>query len=290
MKKVLVTGGNKGIGKAICQKLLEEYQDVYVILGSRDAARGDQAVEDLLEIIPSAKNRLQMLPLDVSCDKSVQQAAANVDGTLYGIINNSAVGVDVLEQTLNVNYFGIMRVNKAFLPKLQRPGGRIVNVSSGAAPMFVSKLLMSSEDDSTGNQKEWAMRLSQPWTIGGGTEELETMVRKNPPPMQDTYDSYSFSKAVVNAYTWILAKENDPDHLIMNSVTPGFIETDMTIAAGMNATNPPSMGAIPPVWLLMSEELTLVPTGRYYGSDCKRSPLHEYRSPSAPAYEGPDGK
>jgi len=69
-----------------------------------------------------------------------------------------------------------------------------------------------------------------------------------------------------------------------------FIKTDMTEGEGFAASNPPSKGAEPVVFCLMEEELTKVPTGRYYGSDCKRSPLHEYRGPGDPVYEGPDGK
>jgi len=82
-----------------------------------------------------------------------------------------------------------------------------------------------------------------------------------------------------------LAKQH-PD-LIINAVTPGYIDTDMT--RGMGASNPPSKGAVPPVWLLMDEQLEHVPTGRYYGSDCQRSPLDVYRGPGDPVYEGPDG-
>ena len=41
VKRVLVTGGNKGIGKAICARLLADHPDVYVILGSRNAERGE---------------------------------------------------------------------------------------------------------------------------------------------------------------------------------------------------------------------------------------------------------
>ena len=48
-------------------------------------------------------------------------------------------------------------------------------------------------------------------------------------------------------------------------------------------------GSIPPVFCLMDEEMTKVPSGRYYGSDCKRSPLDTYRGPGDPVYNGPDG-
>jgi carbonyl reductase 1 len=96
-------------------------------------------------------------------------------------------------------------------------------------------------------------------------------------------NAYGLSKAFLNAYTVLHAKQ-DPD-LIINSCTPGYIATDIT--KGMGATNPPSKGAVPPVTLLMSDDFSKLPTGRYYGSDCVRSPIDRYRDPGAPPYEGP---
>ena len=109
---------------------------------------------------------------------------------------------------------------------------------------------------------------------------LDKIAREN-----QTDDKYRFSKALVNAYTVLLARQH-PD-LIINSITPGWIKTDMT--AGSGASNTPAQGAIPPVWLCMSPDLQAVPTGRYYGSDCVRSPLHCYRGPGDEPYDGPDG-
>lgn len=275
MKKVLVTGGNKGIGKAICQMLLEEYPAVHVVMGSRDINRGNQAAEDILSVIgDAAKGRLTVVALDVTSEESVNKAAEKVDN-LYGIINNAGIMKrDNVKESNNTNYFGPRRVNDAFLPKLDEIGGRIVNIASASGPMFVSKC----------SDKDLVKKLSEPWTIDGGIAELDKIAKDESNCKGG--DAYGFSKALVNAYTWLLAKEH-PD-LVINSVTPGYIKTDMT--AGMGATNPPSRGAVPPVWLCMSDDLNGVPTGRFYGSDCKRSPLHTYRGPGDPVYEGPDGK
>jgi len=279
-KCVLVTGGNKGIGKAICEKLLQEYADVTVLLASRNVQRGQEAVADLTKTVGESKcqGRLHVIPLDTGSDASVQEAVTatqQITSSLYGIINNAGIMTrgDVQESN-NVNYFGPRRVNDAFGSMLQRPGGRIVNIASASGPIFISSC----------SDAALCKKLSQPWTIDGGMSELDALAK-------DTKncgggDAYGFSKALVSAYTWILAKENP--ELIVNAVTPGYILTDMT--RGMGASNPPSKGAVPPVWLLMSDELEKVPTGRYYGSDCKRSPLDVYRGPGDPVYEGPDGK
>ena len=94
MKRILVTGGNKGIGKAICERLLTEWpNDTYVLLGARDAARGQAAVEELVAKL-GCGDRLSMLELDTNSDESVEKAAAQVKGDgepLYGIINNAGV-------------------------------------------------------------------------------------------------------------------------------------------------------------------------------------------------------
>lgn len=279
-KHVLVTGGNKGIGKAICQKLLEEYPDVSVLLGSRDVQRGEAAVKDLQNELGTStcEGRLSMIPIDTGSDESVKGAVTAVQkhtDTLYGIVNNAGImRRGNVEESNNVNYFGPRRVNDAFLGMMQRPGGRIVNIASASGPIFVSGC-------SNGALCE---KLSKPWTIKGGIKELDEIAKDA--SNCGGGDAYGFSKALLSAYTWILAKDQ-PD-LVVNAVTPGYILTDMT--AGMGASNPPSKGAIPPVWLLMSDELKDVPTGRYYGSDCKRSPLDVYRGPGDPVYEGPDGK
>merc|ERR1711963_295668 len=47
-KVILVTGGNKGIGLAIVEALLQEVEDSIVLLGSRDAVRGQQAVDGVV--------------------------------------------------------------------------------------------------------------------------------------------------------------------------------------------------------------------------------------------------
>eukprot|EP00545_Synedropsis_sp_CCMP1620_P003376 CAMPEP_0119006594 /NCGR_PEP_ID=MMETSP1176-20130426/2396_1 /TAXON_ID=265551 /ORGANISM="Synedropsis recta cf, Strain CCMP1620" /LENGTH=269 /DNA_ID=CAMNT_0006958527 /DNA_START=109 /DNA_END=918 /DNA_ORIENTATION=- len=268
MKRVVVSGGNKGIGKAICQLLLEKHPDVHVILGSRDVGRGEQALQDLKKAVPGCEGRLEMVELDTSSDDSVKKAADTVGGPLYGIINNAGIGFgQATEDNVNVNYFGPRRMNSEFGKLLQKPGGRIVNIASASGPMFVN---------GCGNN-DLGSKLTKPRTIGS-IEELDKLARSS----SGIGDGYGLSKALLNAYTVLHAAEEPK--LIINSCTPGYIKTDIT--AGMGATNPPSKGAIPPVHLLMSPEFDTLPTGSYYGSDCVRSPIYEYRGPGDPPYEG----
>lgn len=274
MKRVLVTGGNKGIGRAICQLLLEKYPQVHVLLGSRDLSRGQEAIQELQSSAgPSSASRLDLIQIDTSSDESVQTAASELKGQkleLYGIVNNAGIGFNyTTQETINTNYFGPRRVNDAFLPLLQKDGGRIVNVSSASAPYFISAC----------HFRDLKKKLSEPWRLKGGIAELDDLAKT----IQTKDGGYGASKALLNAYT-VLHSKQEP-RLIINAVTPGWIQTDIT--AGQGATSPPSKGAVPPVWCLMSEDLINVPSGRYYGSDCVRSPLHEYRDPGTSAYHGP---
>ena len=78
MKRILITGANKGIGLATVKKLLDSYSDTYVLLGSRDLTRGKQALENLLKGNPEFKDRIYLVLLDVEQDDSVKLAADEV--------------------------------------------------------------------------------------------------------------------------------------------------------------------------------------------------------------------
>ena len=138
MRRVLVTGANKGIGFAIARGILAEHADTFVFLGSRDQARGQAAVEALIAEQPSFSGRLVHVGLDVSSDESVAKAIDGVrqqlgpTGLLYGVVNNAGVGARSLDlQTvLNVNTVGVRRVCEGFLPLIDPQHGRVVNVTS----------------------------------------------------------------------------------------------------------------------------------------------------------------
>lgn len=169
-------------------------------------------------------------------------------------------------ETLQVNYYGPKRVNAAFLPLLQRPGGRVVNVGSAAGPMYVAAV------PGTPLGEPWKMTLQQ-------LDDYAAKVEKDGVTVD--IGMYGASKALLGAYTHLYAKAN-PD-LVVNVCSPGYIETDLTAAHGGNK-KPPSAGAVPPVFLLLDEGVANEPGGRYYGSDCVRSPLDVYRGPGDPPY------
>ncbi|CAN0090024.1 unnamed protein product, partial [Ectocarpus fasciculatus] len=79
MSRFVVTGANKGIGLEIVKGLLENNKNAFVFLGSRDAARGQNAVQSLLEQnSESYSGRVEALQIDVSDASSVLQASETV--------------------------------------------------------------------------------------------------------------------------------------------------------------------------------------------------------------------
>lgn len=277
VNRILVTGGNKGIGLAICKKLLVDYPDVRVLLGCRDEKRGKSAIDNLSSELGYnvVKDRISSLVMDTSSDESVLKAAQELDEEgelLYGIVNNAGIRSEDFKATINTNYFGPRRVCEFFESQLSI-GGRVVNIASASGPNFVK----SCKEESL--QEKLADPLST--TVEDLDEIAASFIDGSAFGDVDKTNSYGLSKALLNAYTVLYAEEN-PD-LIVNSCSPGYILTDLT--KGGNAVNPPEMGAECPVHLLMSSEMMDLPAGRYYGSDIQRSPLDRYRAPGDPPFD-----
>ncbi len=128
-KTVLITGANRGIGKALVDEALRR--------GAKKVYAGMRSP------VHHSDRRVTPLLLDVTNSSQIQGAAGLVD-TLDLLINNAGIALygdlsnlDVLERTFEVNFFGLLKVTNAFLPALKRSKGAIVNNLSlaGVAPL-----------------------------------------------------------------------------------------------------------------------------------------------------------
>jgi NAD(P)-dependent dehydrogenase (short-subunit alcohol dehydrogenase family) len=196
----LVTGANKGIGLEIARQLAQA--GVSVIIGARDAERGNAAVLNLSSQGLDATS----VQLDLLDEASIDAAAATISD-LYGrldiLINNAGI-VDwtdgapsrasrqAVRRTVETNFFGTLAVTQAMLPLLWKStAARIVNLSS---------------------------------TLGS--------LASNGDPSSPYYSSqligYNASKAALNMLTVQLSEElRDTPHVV-NSISPGYAKTDLT--------------------------------------------------------------
>eukprot|EP00470_Lotharella_oceanica_P004209 CAMPEP_0170174240 /NCGR_PEP_ID=MMETSP0040_2-20121228/7480_1 /TAXON_ID=641309 /ORGANISM="Lotharella oceanica, Strain CCMP622" /LENGTH=286 /DNA_ID=CAMNT_0010415791 /DNA_START=83 /DNA_END=943 /DNA_ORIENTATION=- len=278
MKKVLVTGGNAGIGLALCTQLVGE-DGCHVYLCSRNEDKGKAAVAMILEKYPN-KGKCELVVMDVGKDESVTAAAKALSSeTFYGIVNNAGAGLshgvssDVI---LNVNLMGPKRVCDAFLPLLDKKEGRIVNVSSGAASAYV-KGSMGKNPMGKAKSEEKAPLISfdVTWEQILGCVEAE---KKAGGGTIGGFAAYGLSKAALTAYTMSLAKAHPK--ITSSSCSPGFIATAMT--KGFGAKLSPEQGTVSLRHCLFGK---LGGNGWYFGSDAKRSPLDRARDPGDPEYK-----
>lgn len=135
-KVVFITGANRGIGKSFATVALQQgASKVYAC--SRDTAK-------LAELIELGGDRIVPVALDVTNQEQVDAAAANA-GDVEVLINNAGMGVNLggpvsatsdesgMRQELETNYFGTLKMARAFAPILKaNGGGAMVNILSVA--------------------------------------------------------------------------------------------------------------------------------------------------------------
>src|SRR3974390_2957281 len=145
-KCAIVTGGSRGIGKAIARELAREGVDVTIV------ARNKVDLEATAQQLASETNR-SFIPLvaDVTSreqiDRMVADAAAQM-GRVDILVNSgstpggsaSAIGTiekvvdEELMKELNIKYFGALRCSRAVIPFMKNGGwGRIINISGANA-------------------------------------------------------------------------------------------------------------------------------------------------------------
>jgi len=130
-KSVLITGANRGIGRALLNEALRR--------GAKKVYAGTRSA------LQHPDKRVTPLTLDVTSTSQIRQAADEIK-TLDVLINNAGIAIyddlsnlEVIEQHLAVNLLGLLKVTRAFLPALKHSKGAIINNLSlaGLAPLPV---------------------------------------------------------------------------------------------------------------------------------------------------------
>jgi 3-oxoacyl-[acyl-carrier protein] reductase len=136
-KTAVITGGTRGLGRAIAERYLQEGARVVC------AARNPYDIKEVLDLAP---DRSAYIPVDVTSDGSVEALMARTTelfGGLDILVANAGVSrdgrvdrlaVDDWQDMVATNLTGVFLCTRAAVPYLERsPAGRIVNVSSSMA-------------------------------------------------------------------------------------------------------------------------------------------------------------
>jgi NAD(P)-dependent dehydrogenase (short-subunit alcohol dehydrogenase family) len=205
----LVTGAYRGIGLEVSRQLAR--RGFTVVLTARDVRKAEAAADELkgqgLEVVAAA--------LDVSDARSVEEAARFVEerfGRLDVLVNNAAILYDSWQRAENAN---LDTAREAFETNTLGPW----RVSQAFLP-----LLRQSEHPRIVNVSSESGSLA---SMGGGTP------------------AYGVSKAALNVLTRKLSDELRPSRVLVNSVCPGWVATEM---GGPGAPRTPAEGAASVVW------------------------------------------
>lgn len=236
VKKVaLITGANKGIGFEVAKQLANLGYFVYI--GSRDKAKGLEAVEELKAL---GFTDVDTLEIDVTNTQSVENAKEELQSKvpqLDVLVNNagisgampqnaSIVSLDNVRMVYETNFFGVIQVTQHFLDLLKKSDeSRIVNVSSD---------LGSLTNHNNPNYPFYEVKLT----------------------------AYCTSKTSLNAFTVMLAYELKDTNFKVNSVNPGFTATDLNGFAGVQTTGQASKVIVK--YAILDKN---GPTGKFFSED-----------------------
>ncbi|ANQ48320.1 SDR family oxidoreductase [Flammeovirga sp. MY04] len=221
-KLALVTGANRGIGYAIAKGLLSD--GYMVLVTSRNKIDGEKATQKLKEF-----GDAHYFPLDVSEDSSIHQLNQYVSkefGKLDVLINNAGINYDTWQTTLEAD---LAEVHQTIETNVMGPW----KMMQSFVPLMKKNNYGRIVNVSSGSGAMNGM--------GGGTP------------------GYSVSKTALNVLTIKVAAEVGGHNILVNSVCPGWVKTDM---GGSGAPRSPEEGAETIVWAAKLEDQSM--NGKFF--------------------------
>ncbi len=192
MKCALVTGGSRGIGSAICQKLAAD-SDYHILINYQS---NKDAAEETLQKVTQSGNTGEIIKFNVADADEVKNALTqwqenNPDAIIEVVVNNAGITRDGL-----------------FMWMSQDDWGQVINTSLNGFYNVTSFLIQKMLRNKYG-------RIINMVSVSG--------VKGTP-----GQTNYSAAKGAVVAATKALAQEVAKRNITVNAVAPGFIKTDMT--------------------------------------------------------------
>jgi NAD(P)-dependent dehydrogenase (short-subunit alcohol dehydrogenase family) len=219
----LVTGANRGIGLEVTRQLA--VRGFTTVLGARDAQKGERAASSLEHGGP----KVIPVRLDVTDQQTIDAAKRLIEerfGKLDVLVNNAAILYDEWQRAENAN---LETVREAFETN---------TLGAWRVCQAFIPLLRKSRHGRVVNVSSESGSLA---VMGGGTP------------------AYSVSKAALNALTRMLADELRSARILVNSVCPGWVATEM---GGPDAPRTVEEGAASVMWAAMLPDDG--PTGGFF--------------------------
>jgi len=214
MKRIIVTGANRGLGFDIARHLAAQ-PDHTVVLAVRDVESGRRA-QDRID------GRTEVAELDLASADSVRRFVAGCDGPVAGLVNNAGIQfndgtrwtADGLEQTFAVNHLNALRLSYGLRDRLR--GGRVLFIGSG------------THHPKHPTASRFGFRGEQFQSIRNCAEGLNTSERAD----QLGKDRYATTKFLNMVTTVAMAERFGADELFVMCLDPGLMPgTDLARTA-----------------------------------------------------------
>jgi len=187
---MLVTGGNRGMGKLFCEHGVAEGAKIIIW------ATNEQTMKETAEELTRRGGEVYTYNVDVSDRRAIEKAAENVlkeHGTVDILVNNAGIVAsayfwehtnDQIEKTMHINSGAQMYICRAFLPgMMEKREGRIVNMASAAGLISSPKM---------------SVYCASKWAVNGWSDSLRLELEQ---------EGYS--------------------NICVTTVTPGYVNTGM---------------------------------------------------------------
>ncbi|OLN85837.1 (+)-neomenthol dehydrogenase 2 [Colletotrichum chlorophyti] len=220
---VLITGANTGIGYESVKALLRSTKPYHVLLGSRSIEKGEAAIAQLKQDVPSTSSSIEPLQIDITDDESILNAFQSVKdkhGLIDVLVNNAGASHDVgpsnynpedisdirerFNKSYNVNTSGTQVMTHVFAPLLIKSSDpRLLFLTSGLSTLQgIETLGISPHHPQSFPPAGWP----KPFTMQAGYRSSKTALNM-----------------IMQNWHWLLKA----DGVKVWCISPGFLATNL---------------------------------------------------------------
>ena len=233
-KTLLITGGNRGLGYAIIENLLEKKTKLKLIITSRNEEQGQEIYNSLCEKYPEEKEKEQLYyhQLDITNEESINEIIEYIKKNFKKIdylINNAGVSSkgtefsnEVFEYTFSVNVYGTINFTEKMISNnLINKQGKIILLGGKSGNILKLK------NDNLINLFKTAKAADDLFKIA---DKFKEAINDETCDEEGWYkNTYGVSKMIINTYARLLTKKREisREGISVFSCHPGWLKTEM---------------------------------------------------------------